>query len=95
MATLESPAIGNETDVDTNLGKPYKVILFNDEDHDMLEVSDQIIKAIHCTPDRAAAIMLEAHKNGRAIVITASLERCEHVESILSEIQLGTKIEEA
>ena len=84
-----------EVDVSTSLGKPYKVILFNDEHHEQFEVAAQIIQAIHCTPERAMQIMMEAHKSGRAIVITASLERCELVEEILSQIQLGTKIEEA
>lgn len=84
-----------ETDVTTNLGKLYNVVLFNDEGHSMEEVAHQIIKATHCSPGKAMSIMLEAHKSGRAIVITCSLERAEHVESILAEIQLGTKIEEA
>lgn len=84
-----------ETDISNLLGRPYNVILFNDDHHDMLEVSAQIIKAIHCSPDRAIAIMLEAHTKGRAIVFTGSKERCELVENILSEIRLGTKIEPA
>jgi ATP-dependent Clp protease adapter protein ClpS len=79
----------------THLAKLYKVILFNDDNHSMEEVVAQIICAIHCTPEEATRIMLEAHNSGRAIVITANYERCEHVESILSEIRLGTKIEPA
>ena len=83
----------DEVKATTVLAPLYNVILFNDEGHDMVEVTAQIIKAIHCTPQRAAGIMLEAHKNGRAVVITCSLERAEHVEAILAEIRLGTAIE--
>jgi ATP-dependent Clp protease adaptor protein ClpS len=79
----------------TALGKLYNVVLFNDEIHSMDEVRAQIDKAIHCGPARAEAIMLEAHVTGRAIVITANLERSEHVAAVLEEIRLGTKIEPA
>jgi ATP-dependent Clp protease adapter protein ClpS len=89
------PVTEKEVDTSNLLGKPYNVILFNDENHSMQEVSRQIIKAIHCGVERAMNIMFEAHSNGRAIVFTGNRERCELVESILSEIQLSTKIEPA
>ena len=85
----------NSTDTSNILGNPHKVILFNDDDHNMFEVALQIRLAIKCDAERAMQIMLEAHTVGRAIVFTGSLERCELVESILSQIQLGTKIEPA
>jgi len=75
------------------LGRPYNTILFNDNVHDMIEVETQIKKAIGCSAKRAEDIMLEAHNNGRAIVITAHKEKCEHVAAILEEIRLGTKVE--
>ena len=76
-----------------NLGLPHNVILFNDNTHDMDDVVKQIILAIHCGVEKAVDIMLEAHEKGRAIVFNGSLECCEHVENILSEIRLSTKIE--
>ena len=69
----------------TILGIPRSVVLFNDESHSMDEVQNQIIKAVHCTPEQACAFMLDAHTTGRTIVFTGSLERCEHVEYILAE----------
>lgn len=84
-----------ETDITTLLGKPYNVILFNDDHTPMVLVASQIVKAIHCSTDRAVALMLEAHEKGRAIIFTGSKERAEHVEAILSEICVGTKIEPA
>ena len=82
-------------DQEVSLGRPHNVILFYDDIHDMVEVIIQIEKAIHCDSGRASAIMMEAHRTGRAIVITAWLERCELVSAVLEEIRLGTKIEPA
>ena len=82
-----------DTDISIHIGKPYNVILFNDEGHSMVEVIVQIMKAIHCDDATAEGIMFEAHKSGRAIVYTGHLEKCELVSSILEEIRLGTKIE--
>lgn len=84
-----------ETDTRNLLGKPYNVILFNDDHHSMDEVVLQIIKATHCSTSQAIIVMAEAHTKGRAIVFTGSKERCELVENILAEIRLGTKIEPA
>lgn len=90
-----STAVEKDTDVSNILGNPYNVVLFNDESHSMEEVTIQIIKAIHCSTERAMSIMAEAHTNGRAIVFTGTKERCELVEEVLAEIRLGTKIEQA
>lgn len=84
-----------ESDVTSIIGTPYKVILFNDNTHDVVEVTIQIVKAINCDETKAYLIMLEAHKTGRAIVFVGGREKCELVESILTEIRLGTKIEPA
>lgn len=88
-------ATEKDTDVTTLLGKPYNVILFNDDHHSMEEVTLQLIKATGCSTEKALTIMLEAHTNGRAICFSGNRERCEHVESVLNEIRLGTKIEQA
>ena len=82
-----------EKKTDHVLGRPFNVILFNDDHHSMDEVTVQIVKATGLAPGRAQAIMLAAHHSGRAVVITAHKERCEHVSAILEEIRLGTKIE--
>jgi ATP-dependent Clp protease adaptor protein ClpS len=84
-----------ETDTTTIIGKPYNVILFNDNTHSMDEVINQVNKATSCGIQRAFQIMVEAHTNGKAIAFSGGLERCELVESILAEIHLSTKIEQA
>jgi len=83
------------TSTDIVLGKPHNVVLFNDDHHDMGEVALQIIKAIRCDKGKALSLMMEAHLKGRAIVYTGGLEKCEQVETVLNEIRLGTKIEQA
>lgn len=83
---------GTEIDSSTFLGKPYKVILFNDNHHDMDEVTFQIMRAISCPITKAVNIMMEAHINGQAIVYTGNKERCELVQNILQQIDLLTDI---
>jgi ATP-dependent Clp protease adapter protein ClpS len=78
-----------------NLGNPYKALLFNDSVHAQDEVTCQIIKAIHCDAVRAVEIMMTAHRTGSAVVFAGTLERCEHVASVLEEIKLLTKVEPA
>ena len=84
-----------DTQIDNLLGNPHKCILFNDEEHATIEVSTQIIKAIHCSATRATEIMMTAHTTGSAIVITTSLEKCELVASVLEQIGLATAVEPA
>lgn len=76
-----------------SFGKPNNVILFNDDVTPMDVVVVQITKATRCSPEKAYKLMLEAHKNGRAIVFTGYTERCEHVASVLEQVGLGVKIE--
>lgn len=87
--------IEKEIDRQFHVGKPYRVILFNDEVHSMEEVAGQIVRATGCTAEKAWAIMLAAHTQGRAQVIAAHRERCEHVAAVLEEIRLGVKVEPA
>jgi ATP-dependent Clp protease adapter protein ClpS len=86
--------IDSDTNVSTLFGKPYNVVLYNDEIHSCDEVIAQLMKATGCNAGRANQIMMEAHNTGRAIAFSGGLERCEHVEAILAEIRLGTKIEQ-
>jgi ATP-dependent Clp protease adapter protein ClpS len=90
---MEEVSTIERTDIDNVFGQPFKVVLFNDDGHSMDEVCMQIMKAINCDVDKAQKIMLEAHNTGRAVVITAHKEKCEHVAAVLEEIRLGCKVE--
>jgi len=78
---------------ETLLGSPATVVLFNDDFHTMDEVTAQIVKAIGCSAQRAEEIMMQAHTTGRAVVIAAHLERCEHVAGLLEQIGLAVEVE--
>lgn len=80
-------------DVTTDVELPAKVILFNDEWHTFDEVINQLIKAVKCSRDKAEALTLEVHNQGKACVYEGSMNDCLGVSSILEEIALHTQIE--
>lgn len=74
-----------------------RLILFNDDRHDMLEVIVQVIRARQaggqpCTPEEAKAIMFEAHSQGRAVVMEGMRKDLEKAQAILEAIELGCEI---
>jgi ATP-dependent Clp protease adaptor protein ClpS len=73
--------------------EPAKVILFNDEVHTFEEVIAQIIKAIHCSREKAEALTWEVHNTGRSMVYAGDMLRCVEVSGVLEEILLMTQIE--
>ena len=57
---------------------PYKVLLHNDEHHDMDYVVTSLIKAVpQLSREQALDIMKEAHQTGVALVLMAPLEHAE------------------
>lgn len=75
--------------------KSYKLILFNDNVNDIMDVLVQVIKATKCSAKEAERIVAEAHTQGRAIAMMGSLEEVRKAEKILMEIDLKTQVEEA
>ena len=82
-----------ETDVETVVQKPARVILYNDEEHSFDEVIGQIIKATGCDLSRAEALTWEVHTAGKAVVYEGEMPKCVRVSSVLEEIELTTQIE--
>lgn len=82
-----------ESDIDTITDEPYKVVLFNDNDHTFDEVIAQIMKATGCGRQKAEAHTWEVHNKGKAIVYDGEMEKCLRVSSILEEIHLKTEIQ--
>lgn len=72
---------------------PWKLILFNDDIHTFDEVINQLIKAIHCSMDKAEEITIRVHQEGKATVFEGTFEECFEKNGILLEIQLITEIE--
>ena len=81
-----------ETDEETSVGLPFKVLLFNDDWHTFEEVIVQLIKAVKCSFDEARAYAFEVHVKGKAAVFAGPLSECLKVTSILEEIALNTQI---
>ncbi len=81
-----------ESDEETSVGLPFKVLLYNDDWHTFEEVIVQLIKAVKCTFDEARAFAFEVHVKGKAAVFAGPLNECLKVTSILEEIALNTQI---
>lgn len=73
-------------------GLESKVILFNDDWHTFDEVIAQLIKAVHCSFEKARAHAFEVHIKGKSIVFSGEMSRCLKVSGILEEIALITEI---
>ena len=56
---------------------PYRVLLHNDDVNDMLYVVESICDLTPLPPQRAAAVMLEAHRTGLALLMVTHRERAE------------------
>lgn len=77
---------------DTIIGLPFKVILYNDDWHSFDEVINQLMKAVHCSFEKARDFAFEVHVRGRAMVFAGELQKCLKVSSILEEISLHTQV---
>jgi len=75
---------------------PYAVILHNDDVHDMVEVVQALRRSVPgITAVKATRIMLEAHHNGRAIVIVCPKEAAEFYQERLQTYGLTVTIDPA
>ena len=77
---------------DTDIGLPFKVILYNDDWHSFEEVILQLLKAVHCTFEEARGYAFEVHVKGKSVVFAGSLNKCLKVSSILEQIALNTQV---
>jgi len=75
--------------------EPWKLILFNDDHHDMFVVQEQVMKAVKCTAKKAMSIMLEAHQTGQAVALTGPKDAVKKAGNILMEIDLAIDIVKA
>ena len=77
----------------TSSGEGFRVILYNDDFHDMDEVVLQLQKATGCTIEEAAHITIEAHTKGRAVCYRGDRDDCQRVARILREIRLQCEVD--
>jgi len=81
-----------DEEIESVVGLPFKVILFNDDWHSFDEVINQLIKAVRCPFERARDFAFEVHVKGKACVYSGDLQKCLKVSSILEEIALHTQV---
>jgi ATP-dependent Clp protease adapter protein ClpS len=77
----------------SDTGEGYRVILYDDDYHEMTEVAAQIHKATQYSPARCWDIMLLAHQKGRAICYQGSRAKCHQVTRVLREIRLQCEVD--
>lgn len=74
-----------------------RLVLFNDDGHDMLSVMRAVVSAREaggqpCTPEAAYAIMMEAHTKGQGVVMSGTIENLKKAQAVLEGIELRTDI---
>lgn len=73
---------------------PYAVILYNDDVNSMEHVVKSLLRSVPgLATQTAIKIMMEAHTNGRAVVIVCPLELAELVRDRLESCGLTATIE--
>jgi len=90
--TLNPPHIIKKPTDGTDRRAPWNTILFNCECHTFEQVARQLMKAIRVSYDQGMAIAYIVHTQGKAVVYTGHLERCEAVAMVLESIKLLTKV---
>ena len=76
------------------LAPRYRVLLHNDDFNSMEYVTQVLLQAVpSLTQPQAASIMMEAHTNGVALVITCALEPAEFYCEVLKNHGLSSTIE--
>jgi len=90
--TTPAPTTSNPT---ADQLPPYRVLLHNDDVHDMLYVVESLVDVTPIAYKPAARIMLEAHMRGAAQVMTTHQERAEFYRDRLRSKGLVSTIEPA
>ena len=96
MATAPGTRVESFEETLQKLLPPYRVVLHNDDYNTMDHVVRSLVRAVpSLTVERAEEIMLEAHNNGQASVITCPKEAAEHYRERLESYGLTATIERA
>ncbi|CAN5527706.1 hypothetical protein BH20VER1_BH20VER1_16960 [soil metagenome] len=90
-ATLETPAIEQETREEDLLDVPWQVVVHNDPVNLMTYVTMVFQKVFGFSRERAEKHMLEVHREGRSIVWSGLRERAElYVQQLHGYLLLAT-----
>ena len=72
--------------------REFAVILFDDDEHEMAQVTLQLVKALQCSVARAQSLMLTAHNTGRATVAIVARPRAFSIAKVLRQIDLHVSL---
>lgn len=90
----QAPSVRDDNSVRRRILPPYKVILHNDDHNQMDHVVQSLRKSVPgMSLSRAAAVMWEAHVNGKAVVLACPLELAELYQQRLLSCGLTATIE--
>ena len=91
-----APRTGLDEEALLALVPPWRVVLHNDDHNTMEHVVESLVRCVpSLTVEAAAAIMLEAHTEGRATVVECPKEAAEHYRDALESRGLTATIERA
>ena len=80
-------------DAETRLQEPWRVVLYDDDEHTFEDVIVQLMKAVGCTAEQGYRHALTVHTVGKDCVYQGDFGECFRVQGVLREIQLVTEIE--
>ena len=86
--TVVAPVKDPETKTDTSLDLPWKVIVYNDPVNLMSFVTFALRKVFGYSEEKAQALMMEVHTDGKSIVWTGAREKAELYVQQLQGLQL-------
>lgn len=90
----QAPSVRDDDSMRRRILPPYKVILHNDDHNPMDHVVQSLRKSVPgMSLSRAAAVMWEAHVNGKAVVLACPLELAELYQQRLLSCGLTATIE--
>ena len=107
-AGLTGPARGRQPEVEVDLepvirqideigaaldeSTDFRVILYNDDYHDIDDVVQVVRAATGCGLRQALTITLKAHQEGRAVAFEGTLSECEAVAGRFARVELTYEI---
>lgn len=92
--TLERPKVTNDSARKMDNGRPYNLIIWNDDHNTVQHVTRCLIEVVGLPPANAVKVMAEAHNTGKAVAKTCVFEMAEHYRDQLESKGLTATIEE-
>lgn len=79
--------------IETDKEDTYSLIIWNDEVNDMLHVVLALYEVCHLDNDEAMRVMLEAHKNGKAVAKRGKKEEMDSMKILLNKRNIEATVE--